>query len=214
MRWRAAHGRNHAGAPRGALRAGALALACAVSIAWYGSWDEISKTAGTVTSVKADFVQSKHMKILSRPLVSRGALYFRSPGSLRWEYSSPVKSVLMVSGGRVERYVKGAGGYTRDSSAAIQSMQVVVQEISRWMKGDFNSNPNFVAELKGGGRIVMVPREASFSKIISRIELKLSGRPGVIESVRIVESEDAFTLIRFEGVSLNGTMDDSLFRGL
>ncbi|MBN1534046.1 MAG: outer membrane lipoprotein carrier protein LolA [Spirochaetes bacterium] len=214
MRRRNGAGDDRGGDLRWMIRAGALALCCAFSLAWYGSWDDIRKTAETVNSVKADFVQSKHMKILSRPLVSRGALYFRSPGSLRWEYRSPVKSVLMMSGGRVERYVKGSGGYVKDSSAAIQSMQVVVQEISRWMKGEFNSNPNFVARLKGGGRIVMVPKDASFSNIISRIELKLSGRPGVIESVRIVESEDAYTLIRFERVSLNCNLDDSLFRRL
>ncbi len=198
--------------PRAKTAALPLMLGCALLLGWYGSWDDIKHTAETMTSVKAGFIQSKHMKILSRPLISRGTLFFKSPGSLRWEYSSPVESVLLMSGRGVVRYVKGAGGYAKDASAGIQSMQVVVQEISRWVKGDFQSNPNFSAELNPGGKIILRPKEDSFSRIIRRIELTLSRRPGVIESVKIVESEDAYTVIRFEGVVINGSMNDSLFR--
>jgi len=183
-------------------------------ISWRGSWDEIRNTAETIVSVKADFVQSKHMKILSRPLVSRGTLYFKSPQSLRWEYTSPVKSVLLMNKGAVVRYVKGSGGFVKDASAGLQSMQVVVQEISRWMKGEFNTNPGYAAELKNGGRILLVPKDKSFSKIITRIELVLSDRPGIIDSVKIIESEDSYTTIRFEKTVINGAMNDALFQSL
>lgn len=192
-----------------------LALIASVSlISWYGSWDDIRKTASTITSVKAEFVQSKHMKILSKPLVSRGTLYFKSPQFLRWEYSSPVKSVLLMSKGSMVRYVKGSGGYVKDASAGVQSMQVVVQEISRWMKGEFNTNPNYAAELKTGGKIILVPKDPSFAKIISRIELVLSGNPGEIRSVKIIESGDSHTLIRFEKVTINAPMDEKIFQEL
>jgi outer membrane lipoprotein carrier protein len=184
------------------------------AVAWYESWDGIKKTAETIGTVKAEFTQMKHMKILSHPLVSKGTMYFKNPRSLRWEYRSPVTSVLMMSEGKVVRYVKGSGGFVKDSSTALQAMQVVVQEISRWMKGDFAGNPDLAATLKGGGTIVLTPKEQAFSKIIRRIELNLSKTPGIINSVKIIESESAYTLIKFEGVVINGPIDDSIFNKL
>ena len=58
-------------------------------IGWAGSWDELKSAAGTVTSVRADFIQEKHLAILAKPLVSTGVFYYQAPRSLRWEYSRP-----------------------------------------------------------------------------------------------------------------------------
>ena len=183
-------------------------------LSWGDSWDQIRKTAKDITSVEAEFVQKKHMAILAKPLVSRGKLYFQVPRSLRWEYTSPVNSILLMHGGTVTRYVKKGDSVTKDSSARLQSMQIVLQEITMWMKGNFDANPGFRPELRPGRVIVLTPKEKSMGEIIQRIELKLSTRPGVIQSVRIYESEKSYTVIDFIHVKMNTKLPDSLFRAL
>ncbi len=183
-------------------------------ISWGDSWDQIRKTAKDITSVQADFVQKKHMAILSKPLVSRGRLYFQVPRSLRWEYVSPVNSILLMHEGTVTRYIKKGDTVTRDSSAGLQSMQIVLQEIIMWMRGNFDANPGFKPELRPGRIIVLTPKEKSMAEIIQRIELKLSSTPGVIQSVRIYENEKSYTVIDFMKVKMNAKLPDSRFRGL
>jgi outer membrane lipoprotein-sorting protein len=189
-----------------------LILASFFFIGWGDSWDQIRKTAVSITSIEADFTQEKHMEILSRPLVSRGKMYFKAPKSLRWEYREPVRSILMMHGGTVTRYIIKGDSVIRDSSAGLQSMQVVLQEIAMWMKGNFDADPGFRPELRPGRIIELVPKDKSMSDIIQRIRLKLSNVPGVIDSVSIYESKKSYTAITFSRVKLNLGIPDSLFK--
>lgn len=189
-------------------------LLCLSFTGWGDSWDQIKTTATSISSVQAEFTQKKHMEILAKPLVARGKLYFKVPRSLRWEYLTPVNSILLMHGGSVTRYVRKGGSVTRDSSAQLQSMQIVLQEITLWMKGDFDANPSFRPELRPGRIIVLTPKEKSMADIIQRIELKLSSEPGVIRSVTIYESKKSYTVIDFTRVTMNTPLPESLFRGL
>ncbi len=181
-------------------------------LGWADSWEELKTAAGTVTSVRAGFTQEKHMKILARPLVSEGILLFQAPDSLRWEYKHPVQSILLLHNGKTKRFVQKNENLVEDASAHLQSMQVVVQEITRWLNGRFDDNPAFTARLEPGRKIVMVPRQESFARLIRRIEIILSDRPAVIKTVMIFESEDSFTKLNFKDVILNQKLDDTLFR--
>ena len=152
------------------------------------------------------------MKILARPLVSDGILLFQGPDSLRWEYKHPVQSILLMHNGKTRRFVQKNGNLVEDASANLQSMQVVVQEITQWLNGRFDDNPVFAARLAPGRKIVMVPREESFTRLIQRIEILLSDRPAVIKSVKIFEGEDSYTKLEFKDVMLNQELDEAFFR--
>ncbi len=152
------------------------------------------------------------MKILAQPLVSKGVFYFRTDGALRWEYTEPVRSILLMADGGVRRFIEGEAGLVEEDTARLQSMRVVMGEISRWLRGRFNENPDFEAVLSAGGEIVLTPREASMGRIIDRIVLQLSKTPGVMESVSIYEGADSYTRLTFRETVLNPDLDDALFR--
>lgn len=179
---------------------------------WADSWQGLKAGAGKLSTVQAQFVQQKHMKILARPLVSKGIMYFRAPASLRWEYREPVTSILLLHQGNTRRYVEKDGQLVEDASAHLQSMQMVVQQISAWMSGRFDENPAFAATLAAGRKIVLVPRDKSFARLIKRIEILLADQPGVIQSVMIYESRDSYTRLLFENAVLNQPLDDLIFR--
>ena len=189
-----------------------ILLTALMCLGWADSWKDLKTAAGTVTSVRAAFTQEKHMKILARPLVSEGVLFFQAPDSLRWEYKHPVQSILLLHKGKTKRFVQKNGNLVEDASANLQSMQVVVQEITQWLNGRFDENPAFAARLEPGRKIVMVPRDESFAKLIRRIEILLSDRSAVIKSVIIYENEDSFTKLDFKDVILNQKLDDDLFQ--
>jgi len=189
-----------------------LPVIAVLCIGWAGSWDELKSEAGTVTSVKAAFRQEKHLKILAKPLVSEGVFYYQAPRSLRWEYTRPVPSILLMHDGSVQRYVKTASGLEMERSAGLDAMQVVLDEITRWLQGRFDESEMFAAQLEGAGHIVLTPREAAFKAIIERIEINLAEQVGVIQDVVIFESPDAYTRMLFSDTDLNTTIDESIFR--
>jgi outer membrane lipoprotein-sorting protein len=197
---------------RNILSAFAIVLAGFLFMGWADSWEQLREQAGQVETISAGFIQEKHLRILTKPLVSKGIFYYQAPRSLRWEYKSPVRSILLMHQGKIRRYIEGGKGLTEDSGAGLQAMQSVLQEITMWLKGDFGSNPMFSASLEGEGTIVLTPREKAFASIIKRIELVLSDRPGVIKSVTIYEGKDSFTKIEFKNVRVNDPLKDSLFQ--
>ena len=178
---------------------------------WSKDWDQLRKDAGEVNTISADFVQEKHLEILSSPLISKGVFYYEAPGSLRWEYLSPIKSILLMHEGRVSRYIWGENGFTRDSGLSLQAMQIVLEEITMWLGGHFAENPDFTASLEPDRRIVLTPKKKALAAIIKSIELILSDRPGVIKSVTIYEGENSFTRIIFENVRVNEVLKETVF---
>jgi outer membrane lipoprotein-sorting protein len=189
-----------------------LFIASYLCLGWADTLVEIQDKAGEIKSVTANFIQEKHLKILSTPLISKGTFYYQVPQSLRWEYTSPFRSILLIHNGNIKRYIKGNDGFIQDSGVELQAMQVVLQEITLWLRGRFNDNPNFNAVLEPGPKIVLTPKEKSFAAIIQRIELMLSNQPGIIETVRIYENDTSYTKFIFNNVSLNKPLKDSLFQ--
>ena len=181
-------------------------------LGWTDSLDDIKQKAKDLRSIQADFVQEKHMKILIKPLISEGKLYFSYPQSLRWEYTHPIQSLLVMHNEDIKRYVMSSEGMIEDGSAALQAMQVFLQEIISWIQGDFEKNPDFTAELQPGGIIFLTPKDPAMMNFIEKIALKLTDTPGIIESTTIYESPTTYTLIRFKNTKINEPIADSVFQ--
>ena len=182
--------------------------------AWADSWEGLREASRTITSIEARFVQKKTLPILAKPFVSGGRFSFQKPGSLRWEYDRPVRSVLLMHAGSVKRYLKERDAWREETGAALTAMQTVLEEILNWQQGRFDANPHFQASLEAGPetRVILVPKEPSWKKMIRQIELTLSReQAGVMKSVRVVEDERSFTVLEFDQVKLNRPLLASLF---
>ncbi len=189
-----------------------ISTAACFRIGWADLSEEGRFFAERLSSISAEFIQEKHMKILSRPLLSGGSFHFRAPNSLRWEYRYPVRSVLLAHDGKTKRYVLRNGTVIEDAGAHLQSIPVVLEEITRWLRGRFDENPAFTVQQEPGPKIVLRPKEKDLALIIQRIELIFSEQPGIMKSVVIYEGEGSFTRLDFRNVMLNQPLDDSLFR--
>jgi outer membrane lipoprotein-sorting protein len=191
--------------------AGLLAGA-ALCIAWADSWDGIRSAAEGVTSVHSEFVQKKYLPILSKPLVSSGFFSYQRPGSLRWEYSTPIHSILLMHNGRVRRFIQEGQGFREESSAGLEAMQVVLEQITQWLSGRFDDNGMFTATLEQGPKIVLKPKSEAMGSVLDRIELYLDTRPGTLKQVLIYEGPKSYTELTFSDTVLNQPMDAAVFQ--
>ena len=162
-------------------------------------------------SVQAAFVQEKHLKILVKPLVSTGTFAFQTPHSLRWEYRSPVRSVLLMHEGRIRKLIERDGRLEPDNGVGVEAMQVVFQDLGSWLDGRFEDNPMFAAARPDARTVVLTPKEEGLRAMISRIELHLGEQEGVMERVIIVEGEAGATELRFTDAVVNREIPASVF---
>src|SRR5574341_1458734 len=82
-------------------------IAMAVFVADRGPAQDLNslkEASRNIRSVKAEFLQKRSLPILTKPLFSEGKLFFSIPNSLRWEYLSPLRSVMLRKGNDIQIY--------------------------------------------------------------------------------------------------------------
>jgi outer membrane lipoprotein-sorting protein len=165
-----------------------------------------------IQSVKAEFLQKRSLQILTKPLVSEGKLFFCIPESLRWEYLSPLRSVMLQKGNNIQIYNFSDGVWKPEMSQSVESRRMVLAEISHWFQGRFDESRVFKHFYSPGPpeRVILVSREG-INRFINRIEIVLSVRPGVIDRVDIEEPEGSRTLIEFKNVEINSSFSSGIF---
>jgi outer membrane lipoprotein-sorting protein len=180
------------------------------------NFERLRRDSSSISTISADFVQKKFMKILSKPLVSEGKFYYTAPDSIRWEYSKPIKSVVISDKGNTKRYIASGRKMVEDKTGGAQAMKIVLDEVAGWMGGKFTSNPSFTATLKEGSntQITLTPVGKSMAGMIEKIEITVSQKDASIKSVRIVESATAETRIDFQHVVINQEIQPSVFQDI
>ena len=167
-------------------------------------WEDLKAAAKSVSTIKAEFKQIRQLEILKAPLISRGTFYYKAPDLLRWEYSFPLRNVMLKQGEIISVYQFREGAWKRDSIQALEVRGMIFAEINRWLKGRFDKTGGFTPSYSAGPPvgITLTPRD-EFKRFLSRIELVFSERPGIIRSVEIIESENAKTRIEFINIDIN-----------
>jgi outer membrane lipoprotein-sorting protein len=190
-----------------------MRLLCAVMLLCFLVIPVEGVAAPEVKSVQANFVQEKNMAILARPLLSRGRFLFQAPASLRWEYFTPLHSILLMDDGKIRKFVKTKDEFVEERSMGLSAMQMVLQEITGWLDGDITDTPTFLAKRVAERKIILTPRKPALSKIISQVELQLLDDSGLMKSVTLYEGEDSFTRMVFSDAVVNLEIAKSSFKG-
>ena len=183
---------------------------------WYQDWSSIRQAAAGIKTIEALFVQTRTLKILSRPLVSKGLMAYRRPNDLRWEYRSPLQTLLVVRAGNVRRLIKHDNAWVVDSSAKLEAMKIVLGEINLWLDGNFSSSRTFRPELRPAqpgqpAQVELKPVDPSLGKIISRIVIVLGEHPGTVNAIDIFEEGEGVTHIAFEDAHFGRAIPDQQF---
>jgi outer membrane lipoprotein-sorting protein len=175
-------------------------------------WASLKESFRRIQSVKAEFLQERHLQILKEPLISEGRFFYLASGSLRWEYLSPLRSVMLQKGDSVRRYHFSEGAWKQDMAQGVESRRMVLAEMSQWLQGRFEESRVFSHSYSPGppGRIFLTPGEG-INKFVLGIEIVSSERPGVIDRVEITEPGGSSTRIVFRNVEINATLPSKLF---
>jgi outer membrane lipoprotein-sorting protein len=194
-----------------------LSVLVATAILWAAAalshdWTSLKEASRNIRTVKGEFHQKRYLQILTKPIHSEGRLFFYTPDSLRWEYLSPLRSVMLQKGSTIQVYNFSEGVWKPEMAQAVEARRMVLAEISQWFQGRFDESKTFKHVYSPGppARVTMVPGEG-INRFIHRIEIVLSVRPGVIDRVEIEESGNSRTLIEFRNVEINSNFSSEVF---
>jgi hypothetical protein len=108
------------------------------------------------------------------------------------------------------------GKMVEDKSGGVQAMRIVLSEVVNWMSGKFDQNPSFKASIKEGTitEITLIPVGKDMAGMIQKIEISVVKKSMAVKSVKIIESENAATIIDFRDVEINKTINETVFQDI
>lgn len=175
-------------------------------------WASLKEAAESIRTIEADFRQIRQLEILEAPLMSKGRFYYEAPNLLRWEYSFPLKNIMLKQGENIRVYQYREGAWKRESNQGLEIRGMIFAEINRWLEGRFDKTGGFIPAYSVGPpvSVTLTPRD-EMKRFLRRIELVFSERPGIIRSVQIIESEKARTRIEFTNIEINHVLPAGIF---
>jgi outer membrane lipoprotein-sorting protein len=161
-------------------------------------------------TMKAEFVQVKVSAVLGDREETRGTVFLQVPGRLRWDYTAPDRSAMLIRDGRFERYFPRTKqvfrGAARGEADLLVGFGPGAADLGR------KYEVTLVGEEALGARAAhhlrLKPREPG---LFALIELWVERARSIPVQTRLTEPTDDTTTIRFDAVALNVSLPADAF---
>ncbi|TDI48046.1 MAG: outer membrane lipoprotein carrier protein LolA [Acidobacteria bacterium] len=174
---------------------------------------EMQKAGAELKTLAANFEQTDHDFILDEDDVSKGRLYLRLPGRIRFEHLSPAPKVLLIRDERVRLYNatsnqvmefdRGKGG----SSGA----DLLIGFGTNNDKIGENYDASLVEETDEAVVLKLLPKPGSAASMFAYLELTIAKKTWTpIRSVFHEHNRD-HTVILFQNTIINGVLPNGAF---
>lgn len=163
------------------------------------------------------FIQHKRLAMLDIVLESEGMIFFRRPGSVRYEIISPVQSLMIYDGKKVRCYAFSEDKWNLLNNPGATAIGQVLRQIGRWIQGDFDADRKMfeidAVPADDGGCIHLIPRSKALAEYIQRVEIhvKKVGDRYRVAQVIIRESDVDLTDMRFRQELHNQPIPEGTF---
>ena len=169
----------------------------------------VQKRYAGVTGMKAEFTQVLAHQESGSKEERTGVLYFANPMKIRWETTSPVPELLLVTPEAVwNAFPDEDMAYKYPAELSEESGSIV-----RVVTGQSNLEKDFMIENKGTKNgvtsLVLYPKEPTQS--MTEAELEVEAKTGTIKHVTIIDFFNNRNAITFTSQSLGAALDDTLF---
>lgn len=174
--------------------------------------NKVISTANKTKSILSDFTQEKHLSIMENTLVSKGILTFQSPNLVKWEYTEPYQNIATFKADKL--YVTNEGKRDTLNLSSNKLFKSLNRLIVNSIKGDMFDEKQFdIFYFKTNEKFLVkfIPKEKKLKRFIARFELTFSKTSAEVEQIKLVESNDDFTLITFQNKQLNVAIQKSNF---
>ncbi len=177
----------------------------------------LQSTYRNTKDLQADFTQQTHIEGFATPLSSRGRLYIKKPGRLRWDYREPTVEQIYVNKSRVQMYVPAheqvlIGDLTKmtASRAPLRLLQGVAK-----LEEEFELARTTELQTGAGGLplVTLLPKTSTHEAVqnVAKIVLEVQPKTYYIKTLHIHEISGNISTFEFSNLQANTGLKDDLF---
>jgi len=173
---------------------------------------QIKTASAKLKTMQADFVQDKNLTFLDEIIQSKGRFVFRSPNSVRWEYTEPYYYLIIIDNGSIT--IKDEQKENKLEIASNPIFKQINKLMLSTVKGDILLNKDFDSKVyknKDTYKLRLVPNDDNMKEFISSIDLILDQKDLTVISIKLIEPMGDYTFITFKNKVLNETLPKNSF---
>ncbi len=169
------------------------------------------ETAGrALKTMRAGFVETKVLVLLDEQQETRGEVILQVPGRLRWDYTSPQPSVMMIKDGRFARYIPQTKQVFRGPAKGEADLLVGFGPgaANLGAKYEVTLLPDEAVHGRPAHVLGLQPKEPG---LFSAIRLWVDVARSIPVQTRLTEPTGDHTTIRFDDVVVNAPLPSGAF---
>ncbi|MBU0538926.1 MAG: outer membrane lipoprotein carrier protein LolA [Gammaproteobacteria bacterium] len=147
---------------------------------------KLAINAMNIESIHGKFSQSRHIAVLSTPIVSSGEFYYQRENGLRWHVSHPVESTLEIS------YDKGIHLINEDGEA---KPVIGAELLTQLFLGLFSGNLDALLDIfditeqddENAWQLHLTPKSDALRQHISHVDIAGQNENGV-DAIKVIET--------------------------
>jgi outer membrane lipoprotein-sorting protein len=170
----------------------------------------------SVRALSGELVQKNRIKIFKQEVRSKGKFLFERPRRIRWEYTEPDPSVLVLDGDTATLKTPGVTPQTFDLKKDAV-MRAVFDQLLLWLGSDTLAKAKGDYDLAAGGTdaaptLALTPKPGGpISRAFARIELRFDRRL-LLSSILLKESSGDEKEIVFTKMEMNPKLPEAAFK--
>jgi len=169
-------------------------------------------TATNTNSIVSEFTQYKRISFLNNEIITIGNLVFKSPNTVKWEYTSPYQYSIVFKNDKM--YINDGGDKSNidiSSNRMFKSLNnLIISSINGNMFDDNRYTISYF-KLNGNYLVKFLPKEKKMLDLITAFELIFHKETNDVIEVKMIESSNDYTKIIFKNRTLNTLINDAIF---
>lgn len=178
-----------------------------------GFAERLAELSSRIESIECDFVQLRHVSVISGDVSRPGRFYYARPGNIRLEFGEPAGDMIVMDGRRFKIVNMGKCNVTDMKSNPMLSQMKDIFEAC--MTGDIRKlEQGSAVEYLDGGDTYIVVLKANNRRSRSYVEsitLTFDKKDMSLSRLRMDEPSGDYTEYVFSDKKFNGAVDASKF---
>ena len=175
---------------------------------------QLDRMANAVQTIQCDFIQEKHLSVLSGRIISKGSFSFRKENNIRWEYTEPYRYLIILNGEQI--FIQDESGQNEYDIESNRMFQEMNHFISGCIQGSILKDDAAyrIAYLENATEyfVTLEPNSRALHDMLNEVQIAFDRDDLTVVRITMVEPGGDFTRIDFINKVLNAAIPIEKFR--
>ena len=166
--------------------------------------------AQQIKTVQCSFTQTRHMKMLSKEMVSGGKMSCQQPDKLRWEYTTPRATTLILNGTEA-RLKKGEAANASHNKFIGEMARLIMNSVAGKCLADSKTFQVTAKEGPTQYEATLLPLRKDIKRIYTKLVLHFDLSKATVTEVELYEKGGDRTVIELHDIQINKPINAEAF---